>query len=278
MKTTQMIASILGVIILLMAVAVPLIANMEANTGSPVMTDNQAYEYKMAKATSLSSAITLEKTADGVTADGVATTAYVIVTDSIAVNVAATGTNWIHTNGDNPTTTGNLAWTTGDKLVFNGNTWNLTPAQGSETVAASGTFSWIYFPSDSGKYIKANTESTGAVKVDRGAVVVTVGFLSTTKQCVTTGTIASLSVLYGNANTAGNAIVIDAEKDGYTYDLTSVTVGTATHSQQVIVPLQYTSDIAPTITTTLVGIMPVLLIAALVIGIGYRIIASRMED
>lgn len=275
MKTSQLIAAVLGVVILLCGVVVPLIAHMNETTGDPVYSDNESYAAKMAKATSLGSAITLEKTADGVTANGVATTDYVIVASSIAVNVGSTAVNWIHTG--ETTTTGTLSWTTGDKLIFNGSAWTLTPAQGSATTAASGTFSWIFYPSDDGAYIRANTESTGAVNVDDGAEVVAFGFLSTTKQCVLTGTVASLSILYGAASTAGASIAISSEESGYTNSLESVMVGNATHALQVIVPLQYTSGMNASIVTTLVGILPVLIIAALVISIGYRIVSERGE-
>lgn len=275
MKTSQLIAAVLGVVILLCGVVVPLIAHMNETTGDPVYSDNESYAARMAKATSLGSAITLEKTADGVTANGVETTDYVIVASSIAVNVGATNVLWIHTG--ETTTTGSLPWTTGDKLIFNGSAWTLTPAQDSETTAASGTFSWIFYPSDDGTYIRANTESTGAVYVDDGAEVVAYGFLSTTKQCVLTGTVASMSILYGAANTAGASIVINSEESGYTNSLESVMVGNATHTQQVIVPLQYTSGMNASIVTTLVGILPVLIIAALVISIGYRIVSERGE-
>lgn len=273
MKTSQLIAAVLGVVILLCGVVVPLIAHMNETTGDPVYSDNESYASRMTKATSLGSAITLEKTADGVTANGTATTDYVIVASSIAVNVGATNVLWIHTG--ETTTTGSLPWTTGDKLIFNGSAWALTPAQNSETTAASGTFSWIFYPSDDGAYIRANTESTGAVNVDDRAEVVAVGFLSTTKQCVVTGTVASLSILYGAANTAGSTISIDSEESGYTNALSSVMVGNATHSLQVIVPLQYTSGMNPGIVTTLVGILPVLIIAALIISIGYKIVSDR---
>lgn len=275
MKTSQLIAAVLGVVILLCGVVVPLIAHMNETTGDPVYSDNESYAAKMAKATSLGSAITLEKTADGVTANGVATTDYVIVASSIAVNVGSTAVNWIHTG--ETTTTGTLSWTTGDKLIFNGTAWTLTPAQGSETTAASGTFSWIFYPSNDGAYIRANTESTGAVNVDDGAEVVAFGFLSTTKQCVLTGTVASLSILYGAASTAGSSIAISSEESGYTNSLESVTVGNATHALQVIVPLQYTSGMNASIVTTLVGILPVLIIAALIISIGYKIVSERGE-
>lgn len=277
MKTSQLIAAVLGVVILLCGVVVPLIAHMNETTGDPVYSDNESYAARMAKATSLGSAITLEKTADGVTANGVATTDYVIVASSIAVNVGSTAVNWIHTNGTDPATTGNLSWTTGDKLVFNGSAWTLTPAQSSETTAASGTFSWIFYPSVDGAYIRANTESTGAVNVDDGAEVVACGFLSTTKQCVLTGTVAGLSILYGAASTAGASIAITSEESGYTNSLESVMVGNATHALQVIVPLQYTSGMNPSIVTTLVGILPVLIIAALIISIGYKIVSERGE-
>lgn len=275
MKTSQLIAAVLGVVILLCGVVVPLIAHMNETTGDPVYSDNESYAARMAKATSLGSAITLEKTADGVTANGVATTDYVIVASSIAVNVGATAVLWIHTG--ETTTTGTLSWTTGDKLIFSGSAWTLTPAQSSETTAASGTFSWIFYPSDDGAYIRANTESTGAVYVDDGAEVVACGFLSTTKQCVLTGTVASLSILYGAASIAGATISIDSEESGYTNSLESVMVGNATHALQVIVPLQYTSGMNASIVTTLVGILPVLIIAALVISIGYRIVSERGE-
>lgn len=276
MKTSQLIAAVLGVVILLCGVVIPLIAHMNATTGEAVYSDNESYTAKMAKATSLGSAITLENTADGVTANGEVTTSYVIVSSSIAVNVGNTNTLWIRT-GESSTTTGTLPWTTGDKLVFNGSSWTLTPGEGSETVAASGTFSWIFYPNDEGTYIWANTESTGAVNVDDRAEVVAFGFLSTTKQCVVTGTVASLSILYGAANTAGSSIAIDSEDSGYTNALSSVIVGNATHSLQVIVPLQYTSGMNPGIVSTLVGILPVLLVAALVVGIGYRIVSERAE-
>lgn len=273
MKTSQLIAAVLGVVILLCGVVVPLIAHMNETTGDPVYSDNESYATRMAKATSLGSAITLEKTADGVTANGVAKTDYVIVASSIAVNVGSTAVIWIHTG--ETTTTGTLSWTTGDKLVFNGSAWTLTPAQDSQTTAASGTFSWIFYPSNDGVYIRANTESTGAVNVDDGAEVVAFGFLSTTKQCVLTGTVASLSILYGASSVAGSSIAISSEESGYTNSLESVMVGNATHALQVIVPLQYTSGMNASIVTTLVGILPVLIIAALVISIGYRIVSER---
>lgn len=275
MKTSQLIAAVLGVVILLCGVVVPLIAHMNETTGDPVYSDNESYAAKMAKATSLGSAITLEKTADGVTANGVATTDYVIVASSIAVNVGATAVVWIHTG--ETTTTGTLSWTTGDKLIFNGSAWTLTPAQNSETIAASGTFSWIFYPSDDGAYIRANTESTGAVYVDDNAEVVACGFLSTTKQCVLTGTVNGLSILYGAASIAGASIAISSEESGYTNSLESVMVGNATHALQVIVPLQYTSGMNASIVTTLVGILPVLIIAALVISIGYKIVSERAD-
>lgn len=277
MKTSQLIAAVLGVVILLCGVVVPLIAHMNETTGDPVYSDNESYAAKMAKATSLGSAITLEKTADGVTVNGTATTSYTIVSSSIAINIGSTAVSWIHTNGADAATTGNLNWSTGDTLTFTGTAWTLTPAQNSETTAASGTFSWIFYPSDDGAYIRANTESTGAVNVDDGAEVVAFGFLSTTKQCVLTGTVASLSILYGAASTAGSSIAISSEESGYTNSLESVIVGNATHALQVIVPLQYTSGMNASIVTTLVGILPVLIIAALIISIGYKIVSERGE-
>ena len=265
------IMTTVAVLILLLAVAIPVIGLMSENTGDPVYSQNEGD--RMAKATSLSSPITLAKTADGVTVNGTASTSYTIVSSSIAINVGATAVSWIHTNGADAATTGNLSWTTGDTLAFTGTTWSLTPGQGSSTTAASGTFSWIYYPDSSGTYVK----SSGPVYVDSNAQIVTVGFLSTTKQIVTAGTVSGLTALYGNASALGNAITITSERTDYTNTLTSVMVGNATVGQTLIVPVDYTSDMEPTITTSLVGLIPLVLVVALLVGIVYHTLMRREE-
>ena len=265
------IMSTVAVLILLLAVAIPVIGMMSENTGDPVYSQNEGD--RMAKATSLASPITVAKTADGVTVNGTATTSYTIVSSSIAINVGSSAVSWIHTNGADAATTGNLNWSTGDTLTFTGTSWSLTPAAGSSMTAVSGTFSWIYYPDSNGTYVK----SSGPVFVDSNAQIVTVGFVSTTKQLVTTGTVSGLTVLYGNASQLGSAIVITSEKTDYTNTLTSVMVGNATVGQTLIVPVDYTSDIEPSITTSLVGLIPLVLVVALLVGIVYHALLRREE-
>ena len=139
--------------------------------------------------------------------------------------------------------------------------------------AVSGTFSWIYYPDSSGTYVK----SSGPVYMDSNAQIVTVGFVSTTKQLVTTGTVSGLTILYGNAAQLGSSITITSEKTDYTNTLTSVMVGNATVGQTLIVPVDYTSDIEPSITTSLVGLIPLVLVVALLVGIVYHALLRREE-
>ena len=268
-NTTMM--STVAVLILLLAVALPVIGLMSENTGEPVYSQNDGD--RMAKATSLASPITLAKTADGVTVNGSASTSYTIVSSSIAINVGTTAVSWIHTNGADAATTGNLNWSEGDVLTFTGTTWTLTPAEGSSITAVSGSFSWIYYPDASGTFVK----STGPVYIDSNKEFVTVGFLSTTKMMVTTGTVSGLTALYGNASQLGNTIFINSEKTDYTNTVTSVMAGNATVGQTMIVPVDYTSDMEQGILSNIVGLIPVILVVALLVGIVYHALLRREE-
>lgn len=273
MNIAKIMVSVLAVVIMLMAVAIPIISTMSENTGTPEYEDNATYDYKMAKSTKLTSAITIAKTADGYTVNGAAATSgTAVVADTIAIQIT-TGVGWLYTDGET-TTMSQTAWTTGDTLVFNANSWTYTPDDDSEASAASGTFSWIYYPDTSGTYVKATT----GVYVDSDSEIVTYGLLSTTKQCVTTGTIDDLEILYANGVIGGTAITVDSTESDYTNSVTSVKVGNATVGQNLIVPLKYTSDIEPSLTTNLVNIIPVILVAALIIGIVYAALLRRSEE
>lgn len=273
MKVIKVMMPVVATIILLMAVALPLISTMSENTSDPEYSDNESYDYKMAKSTKLSSAVTIEKTADAYTLNGTAMTSGQAVVASSVVVAVTTGVGFLYTDGET-TTMSQTAWTTGDKLVFNGNAWTYTPAQASEASAASGTFDWIFYPDSTGEYVK----TTSAVYVDDNSEVVTYGLLSTTKQCVTTGTVSGLSVLYGNGVSSSTAVTITSEETDYTNTLSSVKVGNGTVTQNMIVPLEYTSDMTPTLTTSIVEIIPVVLVVALLIGIIAAVLIKRTED
>lgn len=272
MKVNKMIVSTLAVLILLVGVAVPLIGMMANTTGEPVYSDNSSYDYKMAKSTNLTSAITIEKTADGYTYNGSAPASGTAVVSNTMTFAFTTAPTIVYVSGGTAGSSA-VAWSTGDKLVFSGTSWTFTPGADSESPALSGTFKWIYYPDDSGTYVKAS----GGVNVDDRSEIVTYGALSTTKRCVTTGTLTSLSVLYGVSVDESTAVTVTSEESGYTNAVTSVMVGNATVAQNLIVPLQYTSDMEASTLTGLVGIIPVILIAALIMGVVFRVVLNK-ED
>lgn len=267
-------------IVLIMVLVVPITGEMAKNTGTPTYSENSDYNYKMAYDTK--STANIVRTADGFTVNGTAvTSSYMIMTDTVTLQILAgsgsvTGANCLIKTGENTVQFMALAaMAEGTSLRFSGSSWTYTPASGSTVVTSAVTspFSWVFYPDENGDYIRCSQP----VKVDSSAKIAAFGFTSVTGHSVSYGTVSDLAVVYTSDGT--NTAKVTYTADGYTNNVTDVTVihsGSETsQGANLIVPLQYTSGMEDSITTTLVMIIPVLLIASLVIGIVIRVLNNR---
>lgn len=273
MKIVQVIAGTLAALILLMAVAVPIIANMEENTADPVYSDNAVGDgYKMAKSSTAS--IVVAKTSDGVTAGGsAASTGYAIVSSSMALTVTSTGFTVISSG------LVQACNTAGDTMTISGSSWSLAYTDSdSASQTATGTFSWIYLPDTSGEYVN----TSAPVFVDDDSEIVIYGTAANSGRLVAKGTIESGMDTVFKYTSATATYSISSEESEYTNTLSSVTAtlsGSTSSFTTFIVPVEYTSDLQPSLTTSLVSLTPVILVVALLIGIiGATLVKKYGED
>lgn len=266
-------------IVLLCAVVIPITASMAENTEEKVYSDNETFSYKMAKGTSYSG--TIAKTADGFTLGGTAVSSELLLISSTAAfriydNSGTMTADFLYKKTD--TTFGYInggAMAEGSTLVFNKTTWTYTPAENStvQTTPVSASYDWIYFPSETGSYIRTSQP----VNVDSGKEFISFSF--TGSHSVVGGTLTDRTVLYKSDSSRDPTVAYEAS--GYTNNLTSckITNGGSEYSQSsnLIVPLEYTSGVQQTIVTTLVTIIPVLLIVALIVALVMAVISKREE-
>lgn len=266
-------------IVLLCAVVIPITSSMSNQTEERVYSDNESYAYRMAQGKSYTG--TIAKTADGFTLGGTAVSTELLIVSSTAAfriyeNSGSMAADFLYKKTDS--TYGYInggAMAAGSTLAFSNSTWTYTPAEGStvQTTAVSYSFDWVFYPSETGSYIRTSQP----VNVDSGKEFISFSFVGS--HSVVGGSLTDRTVLYKSDSSRDPTVVYEAS--GYTNTLTSVKItnGGSEYSQSanLIVPLEYTSDMKQTIVTTLVTIIPVLLIVALIVALAMTVISKR-ED
>lgn len=263
MKIASTIVGVTAVLILLMAVALPIITDMQQSSTDPIYSDNASEGYKMSK--SNTGSIVVTKTSDGVTAGGSAVSSgYAIVSSSMALQVTSSGFTVIASG------LVQACNTQGDTMTISGSSWSLAyTADTAQT--ASGSFSWIFIPNDSGTYLNA----TAPVFVDDDSEIVVYGTAANSGRLVAKGTIdGGLSTVF--KYTSGTATYsVSSEETGYSNTLNSVTAtlqGSTATFTSMIVPVEYTTGYEESTMSTLVGIIPVILVTALIIAVVARVL------
>lgn len=279
MNLVKMLTMTVVTIVLLCVVVIPITASMSEQTEEKVYSDNESYAYKMAKGTSYTG--TIAKTSDGFTLGGTAVSSELLIVSSTAAfriydNSGTMTADFLYKKTDS--TYGYInggAMAAGSTLVFNNATWTYTPAEGStvQTAPVSYSFDWVFYPSETGSYIRTSQP----VNVDSGKEFVSFSFVGS--HSVVGGSLTDRTVLYKSDSSRDPTVAYEAS--GYTNTLTSVKItnGGSEYSQSanLIVPLEYTSDVQQTIVTTLVTIIPVLLVVSLIVAIVMAVI-SKKED
>lgn len=277
--------AVLAGIILLMAVVIPITGAMGQLSEKPVHSENalETGDYMMTYKNALpaSGTIVISDTEDGVTmkvgsaaAQAIPETRIIITDTCLLTILSGSAVTVYESDGSfhNVITTAD-----GDSITFSRSTWTIkhTPEGGSQQTVR-GTFSWIYYPDDDGEYLHANAP----VYVDSGEEIVAGGATyNGSGRTLLRGTLADMDVVY---SFYGNASVTEVsyEKQDRTNVLNSISVvagGTSTTLTDFIVPLEYTSGAEASVASSLVFLVPVLLAAALIIGIVYRFVIDRRE-
>lgn len=272
MKLTNMILSTIAVLILLMAVAIPIIGSMQNSTMTPVYSDNEIGEgsYKMAKATTWT--FSAEKAAGGATSGGEQIpVGFVIVSDTFSCQVTSSGLMCQAMSSDR------LSQVAPDTLTISGNRWTMYDE--SDDLTYTNTFSWIFYPSEAGTYMKA----VAPVNVDDRSEIVTYGYSTAEGRAVLKGSIASgMSVVFSSY--AVTNMAVNATESGYTNVLESVSFHTGnstdvTDTNNLIVPIKYTTDMtSDNVLSSIVSFIPVILVVALLIGIVGQVVFKRFGD
>lgn len=279
MNIIKMLTMTVVTIVLLCAVVIPITSSMAQETEEKVYSNNETYSYRMARGTSYSG--TIAKTDSGFTLGGTAVSSELLIVSSTAAfriydNSGTMTADFLYKKTDS--TFGYInggAMGAGSTLVFNKTTWAYTPAEGStvQTAPVSYSFDWVFYPSETGSYIRTSQP----VNVDSGREFISFSFVGS--HSVVGGSLTDRTVIYKSDSSRDPTVVYEAS--GYTNTLTSVKItnGGSEYSQSanLIVPLEYTSDVQQTIVTTLVTIIPVLLIVALLVAVVIGVISKR-ED
>lgn len=268
MKIANTIIGVTAVLILLMAVAVPIITDMQQSSTDPVYSENATGDgYLMSK--NSTGSIVVTKTSDGVTAGGEAvTTGYAIVTSSMVLQVTSSGFTVVSSGLVQACNTAT------DAMTISGSSWSLAYTDSdSAAQTATGTFSWIYLPDEDGTYLNA----TAPVFVDGDSEIVVYGTAANAGRLVAKGTIdGGLSTVF--KYTSGTATYsVSSEETDYTNTLNSVTAtlqGSTATFTSMIVPVEYTTGYEESTMSSLVGIIPVILITALIVAIVARVLPN----
>lgn len=280
MKAANTIVGVLMVLILLMAVAVPIISEMETQAEDPVYSQNSVGSGKlMEKSTSLS--LVLAKTESGITAGGTAVSSgYTIVSSSLIGTVTDAGSLAVVYKADN-TVAYHIMSNVGSTLTFSGSSWTLdssaTVDEVSTDLDATSTFSYVFHEDADGDWLR----TTAPVFVDGDSTFYAYGFTRDTGRLLASGTIDSGLTAVFNYYNNSPTFTIGATETDYTNTLNTVSLATSGGASgsltDFIVPVDYTTGYSASIVSTLIGIMPVILLAALVTAVVFRMIAKR-ED
>lgn len=281
MKIANTILGVVVVVILLMAVAIPIISDMQEQSAEPVYSDNATGSGKlMAKDTSLS--LVLAKTESGVTAGGTAVAAgYTIVSSSLIAQVTEAGNLAMIYKAGGSVSMHTMA-NAGSTLTFSGSSWTLdsstTADETTTDVDATATFTYVFHESATGKWLK----TTAPVFADGGSTIYTYGFELSTGRLLASGTInGGLTPVFNYYNNSPS-FTVSAEETDYTFTLNSIGLttsggGSATLTN-VIVPVEYTSGYTENTLSSIIGIIPILLLTALIIGVVYRVIINKAGE
>lgn len=283
-KSTAFMTALAAVIIL-MAVVLPITGAMGQLSQTPVESNNTIEEgdYMMAFTKSLktSEKIVVSDTADGITlkiGSGAAvavTSSRVIIADTCLVTISANNTVTVYEQ--NGTFSQLITTADGDSITFSGSKWTIkhTPS-GEAQQTITGRFDWIYYPSETGEYLHANAP----IFVDKDSEILAGGATySSSGRSVIRGTLNDLEVVYSYYSNASNPAATYTQT-GYTNQLESISLlagGTTVTITDFIVPLEYTSDMESSMTSTLVFLIPLILAAALILMICYNFIIERRE-
>lgn len=276
-------------VIMICLVAVPLIDDSTNNVVS--IANNTTEKYIVAAQTSASITIEYTETPGTFLIDGVSKTFtsseysdfWCVLTNNCFVRLHSTG-SWIVFEGLTSTST-SLSHV-GDKVTINPSGWEIIV--GSNTY--SGTYDWICYPSENGTYGMLRFNA-GSVHIDNDATVYAIKEARIVTEGLTTaaGVIWSGSINGGTetkfawdptANTdvtsSTDVYIKYAEIGDHSTKITGVYEKYNNNNEYsiptVIAPIQYhTITENDGMIITLLEIIPVLFIAALLVGIGYSI-------
>ena len=277
MDIVKTITGAIIILVLMMAVAIPLIDDMadvagdneEQNTG--VTNSN-----RMTKVSKYNSTFAYDGSG-GVTINGAASTSggFKLVGDTVSVylpndsiylqvvyDVSGTATSKIYNS------------TTAATLTFSESTWTLAE---SDTVA-TGTITWAYVPDSAGAYYIGSTPRY----IDSDAEITVVGAASAIGAGVVSGTIDDgLDVLYSAGSTTISSATVDYTATDYSNNVAKIVYtmsssSTVDRNTFVISPVTYQTGPEPeTIVPALISLTPVLLLVGLIIGIVGTVIYRR---
>lgn len=277
--------TVLAAVIIMMAVVLPITSAMGALTQDPEHSDNEIREgdYRMALSTSLTSKqkIVIADTAEGVTfklgsaAAQTVSATRAVIGDTILITISPNAAVTIYEMDDSFSHI--ITTVDGDTITLAGNTWTIvhTP-EGQSAQTIKGTFKWLYFPSETGEYLHANAP----VFVDKGSEILAGGATySSGARTVVRGTLDHMEVVYSYYDNARNAQA-NYEPSGYTNSLASVSVlagGSYVTLTDFIVPFEYTSGMSESLVSTLVFLIPLIMVAALIVAVCYMYVIDRRE-
>lgn len=281
------VSAIVGVI-LLMALAVPIFSVAAESSSSPVYGDNETYIEKMARGTSYRGTITVDVAGEGASDDvymlnGTAmTTSKIFVTDKILIEIrpASNVSNHVVLLDATAATEGaqraHFNMNAGDKITFSGNTVKITAGSGSSTAPRTVSYSWIYYSNDNGEYIRAAVSAQPYI--DSNTPFIAFDSSGTTAgSYVSNGTLESPNILY---STVPYTISTTYVADGYSNRITGVNVtyeGTTVEAANIIVPVEYTVDLEPSMISSILGVVPILLAVGIILSV-VAIIYQRGSD
>ena len=281
MNIAKTIAGVLAAVILLMAVALPIIDSLDEGASTRVYSENAVGEgaFKMAKAGSAPQTFTYVMGTDGSTLNGSPVApGHLIVTDTLYMKIGDDNHLLVEAIHEGAPTLINCQ-TDGDTLVVSGNTWTITKTAVSEEglTNASGTFSWIFYPSDTGTYLR----TSAPVYVDDSGEIVSFGHTAAEGRAILKGTISRGMEVVMDYYKVTNISISSTDTDTGSNTLNSITFkagsSTVTNTANLIVPLEYTSGFEKGIVNSLVGLIPVILVVALLVGIVYTALLRREE-
>ena len=270
MDMMKTIMSVVLAVVLLMTVAVPVIDSMDNSLNNKASNEGAADSNRHAYAEDWTSELVYDGNGH-VTIGGAAVTSEgYILADGLMIHVIPTGIGFI-----GGSVAQNYISTTAATVTFSDGTWTIT-ATGITGGSETGTYDWIVHPDRAGELYLTSLPA----HVDPDAVVYVCGYQPAKGNGFVYGPVDDLEVGVTYASSIASATATYTEGQ-YNDTLTKVTITkgdttTVERTDAVIVPVIYTTGPEPDhLVPDLVALIPVLLIAGLIVAVGWTVVRNR---